>query len=98
MGFSTLKEVDECITGYDDDKLSRLAYGTRQGQLSRFEYQVLAGMGHHYTERHPWRRTGWYRDHNARLLEKFEQSGITIGEYEPNEEAQPVPTPVELTT
>src|SRR5439155_21881248 len=29
LGFETLSQLDDCISGYDDDKVSRLIYGAR---------------------------------------------------------------------
>ena len=40
FGFQDLGQVDECITGLDDDKLSRIALGGRGGQVSRFEVML----------------------------------------------------------
>lgn len=48
LGFTNLGEVDECIRHYDDDAVSRTIYGTRMGQLTRFEYVLIASMGEHY--------------------------------------------------
>ena len=48
LGFRTLEQVERCINGYDDDRLSRIAIGSRLGQTARFEYMLLAGMGEHY--------------------------------------------------
>ena len=45
LGFRNLKQVDECIAGYDDDMLSRLVWNSRLGQVARFEVMLLAGMG-----------------------------------------------------
>jgi putative GTP pyrophosphokinase len=93
MGFSTLQEVDDCIRGYDHDRLSRIAYGTRQGQLSRFEYQLLAGMGIHFIDRHPWRVMDWFEDRQRHFLTKFEENGIVIREYSPRSNPQPADPP-----
>jgi putative GTP pyrophosphokinase len=53
LGFTTLAQVAECIDGYDDDDLSRIVEGSRQGQTSRFEFMLLAGMGERYVHGHP---------------------------------------------
>ena len=31
LGFTTIEQVDACIDGYDDDQLSRIRWGSRQG-------------------------------------------------------------------
>ena len=51
LGFASIEQVDACIGGYDDDQLSRIVWGNRQGQISRFEDMLLAGMGHTFIER-----------------------------------------------
>ena len=45
FGFNNFRELEECIAGYNDDELSRRVWGGRQGQLTRFETMLLAGMG-----------------------------------------------------
>lgn len=83
LGFSTLAQVEECISSYNDDQLSRLAYGTRLGQVSRFEFMVLAGMGKVYIQRHPWGKLDWFVIRQKELLEKFSSDGILVGRYDP---------------
>ncbi len=82
LGFGNFSQVDECIKGYNGDKLSQIAYGSRQGQISRFEYMLLAGMGNNFITKHPWQET-WYVNGQKTLLEKFRGAGITIGSYNP---------------
>jgi putative GTP pyrophosphokinase len=84
LGFKNLKQIEECIYKYDDDNLSRILYGTRQGQITRFEYQLLAGMGENYIKLHPWAKLQWFEDTQKRDLEKLIKSGIKIGSYLPN--------------
>ena len=45
IGFTSLQQINLCIGDYNDDQLSRIIDGNRQGQLTRFEYMILAGMG-----------------------------------------------------
>ena len=59
LGFRTLQQVEECIRGYDDDRLSRIAAGGRQGQTARFEYMLLAGMGDNFVTRHLFAAEPW---------------------------------------
>jgi ppGpp synthetase/RelA/SpoT-type nucleotidyltranferase len=83
LGFENLSRVDDCITGYDDDRVSRAMWGSRQGQLSRFEDILLAGMGEYFISRHPWaREDSWANDFRQRL-DRLRKAGIPIGSYDP---------------
>ena len=73
-GFRTLRQLEICTEGYNDDLLSRLAYGFRQGQVIRFELTVLASMGSLYIERHPWGNEPWFQSRHSALLEIFSRS------------------------
>ncbi len=52
LGFRDLKQVEAAIANYDDDALSQIAYGNRQGQVTRFELMLLAALGPKFIERH----------------------------------------------
>lgn len=88
LGFRTLKQVERCIQGYDDDKISRVgAYGgTRQGQTTRFEYMILAGMGGVYLRRHQYAKFPWWVEANTDRLHTFRSEGIDVGSYDPLED------------
>lgn len=86
VGFTSLSEVDDCINNYDDDAVSRAMYGTRLGQLTRFEYVLLASMGEYFILAHPMvqRKSDlWYAGHLKHVLEKIRDYGIEIGNYRP---------------
>jgi len=83
LGFKNFKQIEECINGYDDDKLSRILWGTRQGQISRFEYQLMAGMGENYINLHHWGQTQYWYDARMKELGKFREAGIKVGSYKP---------------
>lgn len=83
MGFADFRQIDECIGRYDDDQLSRILWNSRLGQISRFEYQLLAGMGENYIKYHPWGIGKWFVDRSRQDLEKFRQAGIEVGSYLP---------------
>ena len=83
MGFTDFREIDQCISKYDGDKLSRTLWNSRQGQISRFECQLLAGMGENYIKYHPWGTNQWFIDARRKDLEKFRQAGIQVGSYLP---------------
>jgi ppGpp synthetase/RelA/SpoT-type nucleotidyltranferase len=86
LGFTNLGEVDECISGYDDDAISRIVYGSRLGQLTRFEYVLLASMGEYFILAHPWlqaKQGEWYARHCIPRLRKLQEQGIDVGTYRP---------------
>lgn len=88
LGFTSLAQIDQCISPYDNDRLSRLASGTRQGQLSRFEFMLLAGLGDKFLERHLYSQERWFVDSITGRLERFRKGAIPIGTYDP--QAQPM--------
>jgi putative GTP pyrophosphokinase len=84
LGFRTLEQVEKCIRGYDHDRLSRVASGgTRQGQTTRFEYMLLAGMGENYIRRHAFSNESWYGPRVRECLERFKAQEIGVREYDP---------------
>lgn len=82
-GFQDLGQVDECITGLDDGKLSRIALGGRGGQVSRFEVMLAASMGEIFLKNHPWGEYPWYQEALRRWLTKLRSAGVTVGSYQP---------------
>lgn len=85
LGFVSLEQVAECIKPYDGDVLCRLIDGARQGQLTRFEYLLLAGMGGIYIERHPWGAETWFVSHIKDCLKLLKKAGVKVGGYDPLE-------------
>lgn len=83
LGFSDFKDIEECISGYDDNQLSRVLWGTRQGQLSRFEYLLLAGMAENFIKFHLWKDQDWFNKKRKIDLEKLREAGIATGTYLP---------------
>jgi ppGpp synthetase/RelA/SpoT-type nucleotidyltranferase len=84
LGFDNLQEVDECIAGFNDDRLSRYAWGARQGQIQRFDFLLLAGMGENFEKFHPLRTSGpWFSDYCRRTLEVFRKHGIAVRSFIP---------------
>ncbi len=83
LGFSNFKEINECIKGFNADKLNKILWPSKQGQLSRFEYLLLAGMGEYYIKYHPWSKEQWNIDRCQKDLEKFAKAGIKIKRYPP---------------
>jgi putative GTP pyrophosphokinase len=92
LGFQDLKQVETAIAPYNDDRLSQIEWGARQGQTTRFELMLLAALGDRFLERHPWRETAtdWFVNRTRATLEKFSQAGIPLGTYSPS---TPAPSP-----
>jgi putative GTP pyrophosphokinase len=82
LGFRTLQQVDACIHGLDDDVISRAVAGGRQGQITRFEYTLMVGMGQHYLRKHPFAPYSWW-DGPGRYA-KLRERGIVAREYDPS--------------
>mgnify|MGYP004702022337 CR=1 FL=1 len=83
LGFETLSQIEECIASYDDDKVSRAVWGTRQGQLSRFEDTVLASMGAAFIDRHLWSREPDWAKRLEERLTRLTKNGVKVGAYVP---------------
>jgi hypothetical protein len=84
MGFKNLAQIDTCISNRDHDQVSRLAWGGRMGQLSRFEVLLLAGMGEeNFLRHHPYREYEWFPVATARRAGNLIRGGITLGDYLP---------------
>ena len=79
LGFETIEELDKAITPYNDDKISRILWGTRQGQLTRFEDVLLAALGQRFVQQHPWSELDWFQDRCRRFLEVLQQNSIIVG-------------------
>lgn len=83
LGFNSFDQIQECILGFDADEISRAIYGSRQGQITRFEMLLLAGMGNYYVKNHPWASSDWHTDMCERHLSVLVEHGIEIGTYIP---------------
>jgi putative GTP pyrophosphokinase len=86
LGFRTFAQVDECVRDLDDDKISRVLAGGRLGQITRFGYLLLAGMGDEYIRRmrnaQPSYPDDWWEFVEKRLR-SLRESGIPVGHYSP---------------
>jgi putative GTP pyrophosphokinase len=82
-GFRTLRQLEDCMRGYDGDRLSRLVYGFRQGQIIRCELVLLASMGELFMERHPWADSTWFKSGTEETLRIFKESSIEVGSFDP---------------
>lgn len=83
LGFRTLDQINDCIAEYDDDRVSRVLTGTRQGQITRFEYLLLASMGDKYIERHPFTGQPWFGPGDRERLKRLQEAGVPTGGYDP---------------
>ena len=88
LGFRTLQQVDDCIKSYDDDRLSRVIDGYRQGQATRFEYMLMAGMGNKYLQRHLWAGEPWLDQVRTQRLKTLMDAGIPIGHFDPRQQPE----------
>ncbi len=99
LGFTNLAEVDECIRGYDDDLISRKLYGSRAGQLTRFEGVLLVSMGDYFIRAHPWARDSDMRGYvlgYLRRLERMPKAEVPVGTYHPPAYPEDALSPAEL--
>lgn len=83
MGFLNLKQVDDCIKDYDDDRICRALRDFRQGQLRRFKYTLIAGMGKNYAELHPGTAEKRFSQRCHNILKTLKKKNIAVGSYTP---------------
>jgi len=84
IGFQNLGQVNDALGDLDDDYVSRIAYGTRSGQVTRFEVMLAAAVGaDSYLRGHPFGKEEWYQHRVQEWLTKLEQNGVKIGSYQP---------------
>ena len=86
LGFTMFDQVEVCIKDYDGDRLSRVRGRQRQGSITRFENMLFAGMGSVYVER--WTDNEDWRDGLRGMLTRFEEDGIPVGNYDPQNRTQ----------
>lgn len=79
LGFRDLDQVDAAISGYDDDKVSRVATNSRQGQLTRLDLVLLAALGTYFIDKSPLSRYSSFRHDRENDLELMRRGGIEIG-------------------
>jgi putative GTP pyrophosphokinase len=83
IGFSNLKQVNDCIKDYDHDSISKVLWGFRQGQIRRLEDTLLAGMGENYIKHHPLSLDKEFSKQCNQFLKKMKKNNIPIGNYVP---------------
>jgi putative GTP pyrophosphokinase len=84
LSFTNFRQIDECISGFDDDNICRLAWGERQGQVSRFETLLLAGMGQYFIDNHPFVENKPWVETWENTFKRFIRAGIMIKNYRPS--------------
>lgn len=84
MGFKNLSEIDDCIKPFVDNTIvDNAVWGTRQGQVWRFNDYLLAGMGEKFLEKNPRiLRNDWLKEHYTKGLNKMKKAGVKIGIFE----------------
>lgn len=90
LGFTNLAQVERSIKEYNDDEVSRVIHGSRQGQLTRFEDVLLASMGNEFANRHIFNNTSnsdWWPASVSQRLERLEAAGINPSGYLPENDA-----------
>lgn len=85
-GFQNIQQLDECLSPYDHDQLSRKIAGGKQGQLTRFEYMLHAGLGDNFTIGHPLRKYNWWIEWKEKDSKKIVDEGFPYGGYILNED------------
>jgi putative GTP pyrophosphokinase len=83
LGFADLSQVGACIAPFDDGALSRITEGWRQGQATRFEHMLLAGMGETFLDRHPLGNEPSWAALGTDRLRRLREGGIDIVSYDP---------------
>lgn len=79
LGFSDLRQIDKCVTGYDSDVITRLIWNARLGQFARFEALLLAGMGEQFIQRHPDHTQEGFVTRNRNQLSILKKANIAVG-------------------
>lgn len=80
-GFRNLQQVADAVGKYDGDHLSRQVYGSRVGQMARFELILLAALGNRFIEDNVFSRYDWWRHGRLRDLRKLQEAGVETGTY-----------------
>ena len=88
LGFTNFQQIDKCIVDYNDDYISRLLIGARQGQVVRFEL-LLAGMGDYYIKAHRWFNELWWVQRHKKYIDVLKAKVVKVDEYSPLKEITP---------
>ena len=83
LRFTSLQQVDDCIDELDDAAISKAIWGSRRGQLARFEGLLLAGMGEYYIDHHPSRGIPHFVEIRRRWLDRLKEHSVSVHSYRP---------------
>lgn len=83
LGFTNFAQIDECVRGFDADKLNYILLPTRQGQQTRFDYLLTAGMGENILKRHPMSTENWFQDTIRDRIARLRTAGVEIRNFDP---------------
>ncbi|HEY3421438.1 MAG TPA: hypothetical protein VGK23_12880 [Methanomassiliicoccales archaeon] len=85
LGFSNLGQVEECIKGNDNDKISRLLNSGRliDNQKVRFEDALIAAMGESYLKDHPLASKTFFQGDVKRKIKILKENNMVVGSYRP---------------
>ena len=83
LGFTSLRQVDDCLDDLDDMAVNRDIWGSRKPQLWRFEGLLLAGMGEYYIEHHPSRDVDHFVEMRRRWLDRLKEHSGSVRSYRP---------------
>lgn len=85
LGFGNLQQLKAAIDGWDDDRLSRIVWGNRQGQLTRLEDVLRASMGERFLSEHPWNlpEYTWFTDGENARFQRLREHGVDLGDFDP---------------
>jgi ppGpp synthetase/RelA/SpoT-type nucleotidyltranferase len=82
LGFTNFAQVDHAIAPYDDDRLSRAIWGSRMGQLMRFEAMIQAAVGEPFLSAYPqFANQDWWQKTIAWRLSKIRESGVPVAHF-----------------
>ncbi len=87
LGFKTIKQIDDCIKNFKDYSVNHAFRSSRDGQISRFQNLIFAGLGEQYylivTENRGGKEDKWTKEYVAEKIKKLKEHGITVGNYNP---------------
>jgi len=80
LGFLTIQDVETALGGINDDLVSRTIWGSRQGQLSRFNNAIMAAMGEEWLRRQAHYSPDW-REEVLQRLQRLKEADVPVGRY-----------------
>jgi putative GTP pyrophosphokinase len=83
LGFTNFAQIDECVRGFDADRLNYILLPTRQGQNTRFDYLLTAGMAENFLNRHPLSTNKWFQQAIRDRITSLRTAGVELRNYDP---------------